>query len=65
MDPLPLSSLLDSSSLLGLGFRLTRLLQRSEAFGFDSLALLLLIGPYDVGFFERGLYVMVKTSADV
>ena len=51
----PRSFLLDSSSLLRLRLRLTRLLQRSEAFSFDSLALLLLIGAYDVSFLERGL----------
>ena len=48
------------SLLLRLRFRLTRFLQRGEAFGFDGLALLFLVGAHNVGFFHGGLYGAVK-----
>ena len=48
--------------LLRLRLRVTRLLQCSEAFGFDGLARLLLFGAHDVGLLERGLYYTAKES---
>lgn len=59
---LPLSTAPQTSLLLRLRFRVTRLLQRSETFGFDDLALLLLLGAHDVGLLERGLYDAAKKS---
>lgn len=52
---LPPSTLPQASPLLRLRLRVTRLLQCSEAFGFDDLARLLLLGAHDVGLIERGL----------
>ena len=48
--------------LLRLRLQVTRLLQCSEAFGFDGLARLLLFGAHDVGLLERGLYGTAKES---
>ncbi len=58
----PSSSLPQEPLLLRLRFRITRFLQREETFGFDGIARLLLLGAYDMGLLERGLYEGVTKS---
>lgn len=59
LPPIP-SSL--TPPLLRLRLRVARLLQGSEAFGFDGLARLLLFGAHDVGPLDGGLYDTAKES---
>ena len=57
------STLRKGSFLFRLGLCVTRFFQCSEAFGFDSLAHLLLLRANDVSFFEWGLEDAAKKSS--